>query len=233
MVSLIEIVGLALVDAVNPCALAVMAIVLMALLLSDPMNRRKVLFGGLAFVSAVFLLYFVYGVLMVFIFQKVFSVGIIGVVANYVFKGFGLFAIVLGLLNLKDYFNYKPGSFGTEMPMRLRPRVKILLKRVQSVWGAFFAGMVVTVFLLPCTIGPYVIASGRLASLSFSAVFGWLLLYNLVFVLPMLAIALIIYLGITTVEKVSGWKDSNIRMLHLVQALILICLGILMFTGLI
>ncbi|GAI54055.1 unnamed protein product [marine sediment metagenome] len=47
----------------------------------------------------------------------------------------------------------------------------------------------------------------------------------------MIAITLIIYLGLTTVEKVSGWKEKNIKYLHLIEGLILTALGILMFTG--
>ena len=38
-VSLIGIIGLALVDAINPCAIAVMAMVLVALLLQDPTKK--------------------------------------------------------------------------------------------------------------------------------------------------------------------------------------------------
>ena len=84
-----------------------------------------------------------------------------------------------------------------------------------------------------CTIGPYIIASGELSELPFVYTIPWLLLYNIVFVLPMIAITLIIYFGLTTVEKVAGWKERNIRRLHLVEGLILTALGIAMFTGLI
>ena len=46
MVSVIELIGLAGVDAINPCALAVMVIVLMSLLVADPDKKRNVLLGG-------------------------------------------------------------------------------------------------------------------------------------------------------------------------------------------
>jgi cytochrome c biogenesis protein CcdA len=156
-----------------------------------------------------------------------------GIFANYVFKGFGIFAIVLGVLNLRDYIKYKPGGFMTEMPIKMRPGLRRLVKNITSPKGAFIVGLFVTIFLLPCTIGPYVIASGQLANSNSLNVIPWLLLYNAIFILPMVAITLIIYFGVTTVEKVSGWKDRNIRKLHLVEGLILTILGILMFTGLI
>lgn len=231
MVGLIEILTLAMVDAINPCALAVMTIVLVSLLMNNPEKKRNVLFGGLAFTFAVYILYFLYGLIMVQFFAH--SIPETGNFAGYVFKGFGLFAIVLGILNLKDYFFYRPGGIATEMPMKMRPRMKILVKKITSPKGAFVIGLFVTLFLLPCTIGPYVIASGKLSVLHFFQTILWLLFYNFVFVLPMILITLAIHFGMTSIDKVSGWKEQNIKNLHLVEGLILIILGILMVTGLI
>ncbi|MFH1802953.1 MAG: hypothetical protein ABH864_05920 [archaeon] len=222
-------ISLALVDAVNPCALAVMAIILTALLFKNPTQKSKVLAGGLMFTLAVFILYFIYGAILIQFFSH--FIPETGKTSMYVFRGFGVLAILLGLLNLKDFLYYKPGSVGTEMPLFMRPKVKSIINKATSPWGAFLIGIIVTVFLLPCTIGPYIIASGNLSQLSFYQTLPLLLLYNLIFILPMVAITLIIYFGLTTVDKVSGWKENNIRYLHLIEALILIVLGILMFTG--
>ena len=100
MVSFLKIIGLAITDAINPCALAVMVIVLMTLLLQEPPKRKRVLHGGLMFVLAVFVLYFLYGLIMVKIFSYIPETGIY---SYYFFRGFGVFAIILGVLNLKDY----------------------------------------------------------------------------------------------------------------------------------
>jgi len=231
MVTILEIAGYAVLDAINPCALAVMAIVLMSLLLEDPTKRKKVLTGGLAFISAVFLLYLVYGILMVFVFNNIMPDA--QWLAKYVFKAFGVFAIVLGLFNIKDYLNYKPGGFMREMPLSMRSPMKRIVSKIRTTSGAFIVGLFVTVFLLPCTIGPYVIASARLSVLSWTTIISWLFLYNLIFIFPMILITLFIYFGLTTVHKVSGWKDRNIKNLHLVEGAILIILGILIITGLI
>lgn len=229
--TIISITSLALVDAVNPCAIAVMAIVLMTLLLQDPHNKKKVLYGGFAFTLAVFTLYLLYGLIMVQFFSNI--IPTIGNYANYIFKGFGIFAIILGALNLKDYSSYKPGSLGTEMPLKLRPKMKMYIKKITSPKGAFFIGLLVTLFLLPCTIGPYIIASAELSKLSFIQTTPWLFYYNIIFVIPMIVITLLIFFSVTTVENVSGWKERNIKRLHLIEGLILLILGILMFTGII
>ena len=183
------------------------------------------------FTLAVFIFYFIYGAILVQFFSR--AIPETGMYALYVFKAFGLLAIILGLLNLKDFLNYRPGSLGTEMPLFLRPKVKALINKASSPKGAFVIGLIVTLFLLPCTIGPYIIASGNLSQLSFAQTIPLLLLYNIIFIIPMLIITLIIYFGLTTVENISGWKERNIRYLHLIEAIILLILGILMFTGVI
>ena len=230
MINLIEITGWAFLDAINVCAIAVMAMVLMKLLLKNPTNRKGVLTGGFAFIAAVYILYFLYGLIMVQFFSH--AIPETGIYESYMLKGFGALAIIFGLLNFKDFLRYKPGGLGTEMPMKFRPRVKMLINKITTPKGAFVIGLFVTLFLLPCTIGPYIIASGKLSVLSFLASIPWLLIYNIIFILPMIAVTLIIYLGVTTVEKVSGWKEKNIHYLHLIEAIILIGLGIAMVSGL-
>jgi len=49
----------------------------------------------------------------------------------------------------------------------------------------------------------------------------------------MLAITLAIYLGYTTVEKTVGWREKNVKYVHLIAGLALILLGVLMLLGLI
>ena len=173
---------LALADSVNPCALAILTMVLVALLVRDPQNKRKVIYGGMAFTFAVFITYIFYGVVIVQFFKVLVSYFVaIGGVLRIIFA---LLAILLGILNIKDFFHYTPGTVGTEMPGFMRPIAKNLIKNITRPMGAFIIGILVTVFLLPCTIGPYVIASGLLAELGFLKALPWLLYYNFLFVLP-------------------------------------------------
>ena len=115
----------------------------------------------------------------------------------------------------------------------MRSTIKKIISGVTSPRGAFIVGAFVTIFLLPCTIGPYVIAGGILSSLDIVKTIPWLLLYNAVFVLPMIAITIAVYIGIAKVEDVSGWKDRNIRLLHLISGTIILLLGIAMVLGLV
>ncbi len=228
--TLTKILSLAAVDAVNPCALAVLTLILITILTYNPEAKKKVLWAGLVFALSVFIMYFFYGLVIVRFFQIVQALASIRL---WLYKILGGLAIILGLLNIMDFVKYRPGRLGTEMPMFLRPKVKKIISRATSPWGAFIAGFFVTVFLLPCTIGPYVICGGILCALDLAKAVPWLLIYNLVFVLPMLVITGIVYFGLSKAQNVSDWKDKNIRYLHLVSGLIILGLGIAMLFGLV
>jgi len=47
----------------------------------------------------------------------------------------------------------------------------------------------------------------------------------------MVAITFIVYAGVSTTEKVSAWKERNIKYLHLITGLLLVGLGIAIITG--
>ena len=224
-----KITTLALADSVNPCAIAVLTIVLMTILIQHPEKRKKVLYSGLAFVASVYIGYLFYGVVIIQIF-KTFNEMILN--SSHIFyNGLAIFAMVIGALNIKDYFMYKPGGIATEMPIFMRPKLKRIIGKISSARGAFIIGFLVTIFLLPCTIGPYIIASGILCNGSILESFVWLLYYNLIFILPMLIIVGLVYYGFTKVDEVSGWKERNIKLLHLIAGILLFLIGFVLLIG--
>ena len=223
-----KIVSLAIVDAVNPCALAVLMLMLIAILTYNPRNKTKLLLAGLAFTLSVFIMYFIYGLIIIKFFQVIQA---LTTVRLFLYKTLGAVAIVIGALNIKDFFYYKKGCIGTEMPIFLRPKVKKIISKVTSPSGAFIVGLFVTIFLLPCTIGPYIIAGGILSAMVIIKTIPPLLLYNAIFVMPMIIITGIVYFGISKVEDVSGWKDKNIKVLHLIAGIIMLLLGIGLLMG--
>jgi cytochrome c biogenesis protein CcdA len=221
----------ALVDAVNPCEFAVLTMVLVSILIANPDNRKKVLYSGLTFSLAIFIGYFVYGLIIIEVFKgfEVFS----RIISIYITKIIAVLAILLGILNIKDFISYKPGGFATEMPMKLRPLAKLYIKKITSPIGAFFIGFFVTLFLVPCTMGPYLIALEILSSLTFIETIPWLILYNLIFILPMILITCLVYFGLSTTEKLTEWKEKKIKYIHLLAGILLVILGIGILTGLI
>ena len=141
--SLTSILLLAAADAVNPCALAVLALVLVSVLTATQ-KKSIVLKSGLAFVLSVFIFYFLYGLIIVGFFKG--AAIAIAPIRLYLFKVLGVFAVVLGMFNLRDFINYKAGGFMTEMPLFMRPKVKQIITQITSPKGAFFVGIFVTLF---------------------------------------------------------------------------------------
>jgi cytochrome c biogenesis protein CcdA len=224
-----KITALALADSVNPCVLAMLTLVLVTILIQNPEKRKKVLYTGLAFSFAVYLSYLFYGIVIIQLF-KTFA-ELLRENAIFIYRGMAIVAIVIGGLNIKDFLFYKKGGFATEMPLWMRPRVKRIIEKITSPLGAFLIGFVVTVFLLPCTSGPYLVASGLLSSLGVLKALPWLLYYNLLFILPMIIITFLIYFGLTEAEKVAEWKDKKIKFLHLIAGILLIAVGISILMG--
>ena len=229
-----KIITLGLADSVNPCALSILALVLISIVTYNPGSRKDVLLAGLSFIAAVLIMYILYGFLIIKAFEIVESItairgflyGDLGI--NFIL---GIVAILLGILGLKDFFAYKPGGVGTEMPLFLRPKVSKLIAKVTSPFAAFTVGIFVTLFLLPCTIGPYVILGGLLAGEGFMDALPSLLLYNFIFVLPMIAVTLLVYIGSKKAEDVKDWKEKNVKYMHLVAGILLLAIGILMVLG--
>lgn len=228
-VSIGRTIALGLADSVNPCAISVLALMLIAIVTYNPGDRKKVLFAGFAFIFAVVLMYLLYGYLIITAFQFIQSIASIKL---YIYKALGAGAILLGILELKDYFKYKPGGIATEMPIFFRPKVNKLISKITSPIGAFGMGLFVTLFLLPCTIGPYIILGGLLANQGFVSAIPLLLLYNFVFVLPMIVVTIIVFIGSKRAEDVKDWKEKNVRKMHLVAGILMFIIGILMVIGL-
>ena len=226
--SLLSVIALAAADAVNPCELAVLTLALVAILTRYPRERIKVLKIGLTFTAAIFLMYLFYGLVLVNFFKFLTQMDIIQI---WLYRVLGAVGIILGASNIKDFFKYGGAGFVTEVPKKWRPTMKNFIAKITSVKGAFVTGLIVALFLTPCTMGPYLICCGLLEPLSIIQTIPWLLIYNIIFILPMIAITFIVYLGFTTVENVSGWREKNLRLLHLIAGIILVVIGIALLAG--
>jgi len=220
-----KILSLAVADAVNPCAFAVLLLMLVSIIAYNPGNRRSILLAGLAFIATIFVMYFLYGLVFIKFFQ---AIQVLAAARSWIFRILAVAAIVFGVFNIRDFVRYKPGGIGTEMPLFMRPRLKKIINGITSPKGALVSGVVVTVFLLPCTIGPYIIAAGILSVSGIAETIPALLLYNLVFVIPLIAIVIGVYMGTRRVQDFYLWKEKNISRLHLVAGIIILGLGIYM-----
>jgi len=212
-------------DAINPCEFAILILLMASMLIGDT-NRKKALWTGLSFILAVFIAYFLMG-LGLLEFLRTYTLAY----SQYFYYTVGGLAILLGLLNIKDYFWYGGGGFLMEVPQSWRPKMKQLIMGVTSPLGGFLVGLVISLFLLPCTSGPYVVILGMLASkTTIVKSLLYLVAYNIIFVAPMLAIVLLMYSGLSP-EKAEAWRKQKLRLLHLIAGVILVILGIVILGG--
>ncbi len=221
--SLVTIISAALVDSINPCAIAVLLILMSALLVAG--SRKRALIAGIAFTISIYISYLLFGL-------GLFSALQVTGLAYWFARAVGAIAILIGLANLKDFFWYGGGGFVMEIPHAWRPMLKSMLGKATSPFGAFLMGFAVCLFELPCTGGPYIFILGMLAERStVMYALPLLLIYNLFFVLPLLVLTGMLYLGFTSVEKATKWKDRNIKILHLVAGIVLVALGVIVLAG--
>jgi cytochrome c biogenesis protein CcdA/glutaredoxin len=206
-------------DSVNPCTFAVLVLLLGTLLVAQRKGSKYlVLRAGFAFTIAIYISYFLMGI-------GIFSaIQAAGVQRPFIMAVSGL-AILLGLWNMKDFFAYGKW-FTIEVPQRWRPMVKRLTSSVVSVPGAFVVGVLDSLFLLPCSSGPY-IAILALLSKTTTRTEGilYLLLYNLIFVLPLIAITLAVHFGFTTTARAERWRSARLGKLHLISGIVMFLLG--------
>ena len=217
--SILVITGAALVDSINPCAMAVILILLAALMFAG--QKKRVLKTGFSFILGLYISYFAFGI-------GLFSALRFIAYAQIFHLILGTFAILVGLYFVKNFF-FPPkeakkvciGGICAENSFTAR-----LLSRVTSPLGALLAGIIITLFELPCTGGPYIFCLGYLASFPKISLIPLLLYYNLIFVLPLVIITCLIYFGYSSVEKAAAWKDKNLKILNLIVGLVMVGLGI-------
>ncbi len=217
--TLSAIIGAAVVDSINPCAIAVLVILLSALLSSG--DKRRAIKAGLAFSVSIYIAYFLFGL-------GLFSALRISGLAFWFNKIIGAAAVLIGLANIKDSIWYGAGGFVTEIPRRWRPTLKKILHSATTPFGAFLIGFVVALFELPCTGGPYFVILSLLAERATQLqAIPLLLLYNIFFIMPLILITAMIYFGFTSAEKAEQWKERNLKRLHFIAGVIMIVLGLL------
>ena len=92
------------------------------------------------------------------------------------------------------------------------------------VLGAFVAAVE-----LPCTGGPYLAIMALLAKEFHIVAVYYLLIYNFIFVLPLIVILGLAYTG-TKVDKIKEWKQAHRHTMRLVTGIVMILLGLLLIA---
>ena len=213
------IVAAAFVDSINPCAFSVLFITL-AFLFSLGHSRSQIIKTGLTYVSGIFLTYILIGL-------GILKVLTIFNIPNSMAKLGAIAIILFGLINLINEFF--PGfPIKLKMPDASHGKVGELIARA-TVPTAFLLGLLVGMFEFPCTGGPYLLVLGLLHDdASFMTGFWYLVLYNFIFVLPLL-IAIFISTDKPILEKLDKLRRMETKKSRVWVSLTVIGLGLLVF----
>ncbi|MFO8034182.1 MAG: cytochrome c biogenesis protein [Candidatus Bipolaricaulota bacterium] len=214
------VVGAALLDSLNPCDFALMLLLMGTLIVLG--KRLKVLWAGLAFIAGVYVTYFTMGFVVYSLLGL--TVGARGFRVPFLYAVSSL-AILIGLWQMKDLLWYGKW-FSIEVPERWKPRATKLAASVASIPGAFIIGSLESLFLAPCTSGPY-LAILTLLSQTTERMEGALLLvlYNFVFVVPLIVLAVAVHFGFTTTARAERWRAAKAGKLHFITGLVMFVLG--------
>jgi cytochrome c biogenesis protein CcdA len=215
------VVACALIDSINPCAFSVLVILLLSII--SLQTRRQVLMVGSTYIAAVFCFYILSGV---GIFSFVHLSGVSGLIATAA----AVLAIILGLVNVFDAA-WKKEGFVLAIPEAKKPSFDRYIKTA-TLPAAFVLGVLVGIFELPCTGGIY-LAILSLMSHTFTLSQGipYLILYNLIFILPLIVILSVVVLGLPP-ERVNSWRLKNRRVLRFAIGIAMVIVGLIIIFGL-
>ena len=224
--TLTTIVFTALVDSINPCAIGVLILLLSTLIVTK--NKAKMLKIGMMYIGSVFITYFVLGFgVLAFLSQVPLWV------AEYISIFVGVIVVAAGLLEMKDFFWYGKG-ISLHIPTKYVKAIQTKMKNV-SAGTVIFLGAFVAAVELPCTGGPYLaillilkdsFTMATITSLdpSFLSAMVLLVIYNTIFVMPLIIILGMVYFGMN-LQIIQNWKQGNKAYMRIATGLLLIGLG--------
>lgn len=226
------IIAAAVADSINPCVFGVL-IFLLAYMTKVFKNKHRMLLAGLIYIAAVYITYFLLGI-------GILTVAYTAGLSNYFYWLAALIAIAAGLLEIKDFFWYGKGFSlqlipgGAERFKKYSEMLATLETKhpFLSLAVAAFLGIFVVFIELPCTGAPYLAILGMIATGQYAQAVPLLLLYNLVFILPLFVILGLVYWGQTS-EKMESWRKEHRGLMRLLIGLFLLALGAYMIWAVI
>jgi cytochrome c biogenesis protein CcdA len=204
-----------LVDSVNPCAFAVI-LLLIAFLFTLRQSRARILQLGLVYIAMIFIVYFAIGV------------GILRAVRlssdpHFVARAGSWLLIALGLLNLVEYF-FPKFPIKLHMPAFAGAKTHELIKQA-TLPATIGVGFLVGLCTFPCSGGIYVSIITLLnARTTLTWGLAYLFLYNIVFVLPLLVI--LFSLGNRAVaRRWASWEREHALNIRFWYGLVMVAMG--------
>src|SRR3989338_2558492 len=190
---------------------------MVSVILGGGKSIRRMLFLGGLYILSVFIVYLLAGLGMLFFLSNLQLA-----LTEYLSIGVGLLIILVGLVEIKDYFWYGRG-FSLSIPGYFAKKLHNYASRA-TIPGVILLGAFVSAVELPCTGAPYLAIITLLSQYFDFTAFLLLVLYNLVFVSPLIIILLLVAGGVK-LQKINAWMHKNKPYMRLLMGLLLIAMG--------
>lgn len=204
--------GLAGADSINPCTFVIYTMLLIALSLKENITKRRIYAVGMAFVSAIYISYYLLGVGLV-ILTKTIPVWVAGAISII----FGAYTFATGYLEKSRIVGKKEAR-------------RNIFRKEATIFGAFSLGVIISFTLLPCSSGTYLAYAILISKVGRTLTLILLALYNIIFILPLLIILFTVG-SITESKSISQRIVQRSRELSMIAGVILIALGIYVIIG--
>lgn len=239
------IIGVGFVDGLNPCALTVI-VFFISFMAVQGYKKRELLGIGSCFIFAVFLTYLLIGVGALGFFYRFNQFWLLVTIINYLI---GSFSIILGILTVHDIVIYKKTGQTEGLFLQLPKILKNQIHKVIGLFGrvtdkatgrtseakfsyklivsAFITGFIVTLLEAVCTGQAYIPTISfilKTSSLKIQAL-GYLLLFNLMFVVPLILILMFSIFGVTS-ERFGKFMKKYLLIIKILMAAAFFGLGI-------
>jgi cytochrome c biogenesis protein CcdA/thiol-disulfide isomerase/thioredoxin len=228
--ALVAIALAALGDGVNPCAFATILFFISYLTMLGR-KKKEILMVGLAFAFAVFITYFLVGLGFLGALKHAAHIEIL---SKIIFGGTAVLCWVFGVLSISDYFKVRAGNtseMSLQLPGFLKRRIHATIREKARarglVAGALVAGFTVSLLEFACTGQVYLPTITYMVSRKAEAL-GYLLFYNIMFILPLLAVFGAVYFGVSS-KAVAQIMESRVGTVKLVLAAVFFIVGALLF----
>ncbi|KKQ03647.1 MAG: hypothetical protein US18_C0014G0007 [Parcubacteria group bacterium GW2011_GWB1_36_5] len=207
----------AVLDSVHPCSFSILLITI-AFLFGMQLSREKILKLGGTYIAGIFTAYFLIGLgilKVLHIFNTPHFMGKLG----------ATLLITFGVLNLLNRF-FPAFPIKLKIPSIAHGAMGKLIDKA-SFPAVFGLGLLVGICQFPCMGGPYLMVIGLLRDqMTYLSGFNYLLLYNLILILPLVAV-LFISADKLLVDKMQIWKRDNLGGVRLWSGIVMIIIGIL------
>jgi cytochrome c biogenesis protein CcdA len=210
----------ALIDSVNPCAFSILLVTIAFLFALGRLRSNVLAIGGL-YVAGVFAVYLAIGVGLLQVLHLFDTPHFMARLGAALLVGGGALSMAGELV---------PGfPLRLAVPHAAHQRIATLIDRA-SLAVAFPLGVLVGLCEFPCTGGPYLMAVGLLHDQATAwQGAGYLLLYNAIFVLPLVLI-LLVAADKRLVEQAQTWHRDHKSAMRLWGGAAMIVLGLLIFA---